>query len=371
VIWLDSAATTFQKPNSVKAAVSWALEHCASPGRGGSGPGMEAAKTVFHCRELAGELFSCKPENVVFTMNATHGLNIAVNTLVPRGGRVIVSGFEHNAVMRPLYARDAQIAVAGRKLFDPENTLREFAAALENGADCAVCTHVSNVFGYILPVEEIGKLCRKRGVPFIVDASQSAGVLPVSPDAMQADFIAMPGHKSLYGPQGIGLLLCARLPKPLISGGTGSLSLERTMPEELPDRAEAGTHNVPGICGLGAGLRFVLQKGTARIFRHELSLRRLLEARLSGRGFTLFSGQSCTGVLSVGTGVWDCEEAAAFLAGKGIAVRAGLHCAPLAHESAGTLEGGTLRLSPSAFSTPEDVETAAFFLASHMGKSRK
>jgi len=371
VIWLDSAATTFQKPASVKAAVSWAFDHCASPGRGGSGPGMEAARAVYACRELAGELFSCRPEQVVFTMNATHGLNIAIHTLVPRGGRVVVSGFEHNAVMRPLYAIDAQIQIAGRKLFAPEDTLRNFAEALEKGADCAVCTHVSNVFGYVLPVEEIGRLCRKKGVPLIVDASQSAGVLPVSMDAACADFIAMPGHKSLYGPQGTGLLLCARLPKPLLCGGTGSLSREFSMPEELPDRSEAGTHNVPGICGLGAGLRFVLQKGTDRILRHEAALRRILEARLSGRGFTLYSGQGSTGVLSVGTGDWDCEEAAALLAEKGIAVRAGLHCAPLAHESAGTLDAGTLRLSPSVFTTREDVETAAFILTSHMGKSRK
>ncbi len=371
MIWLDNAATTFRKPPSVRAAVSWALEHCASPGRGGSRPAMEAAKVVYACRELAGEFFSCRPEQVVFTMNATHGLNIAINTLVPQGGRVVVSGFEHNAVMRPLYAKRAQIVVAGRRLFDPDDALREFSMSIERGADCVICTHVSNVFGYVLPVEEIGRLCRKKGVPFVVDASQSAGVLPVSLDAMRADFVAMPGHKSLYGPQGTGILLCNRLPETFICGGTGSLSAQYAMPEELPDRAEAGTHNVPGICGLAAGLRFVLLKGTGEILRHELQLRRILEARLSGSGFTLFEGTPVTGVLSLCTDGLDCEEAAGLLSEKGVAVRAGLHCAPLAHESAGTLSTGTLRLSPSVFNTVEDAEKAAFFLATLARKNGK
>lgn len=371
MIWLDNAATSFFKPPSVKAAVSWAFDNCASPGRGGNHPAMEAARAVYYCRELVGELFSCRPEQAVFTCNATHGLNIAINTLVPIGGRVVMSGFEHNAVLRTLYARGAHCMVAGRKIFDPENTLREFENCLVSGADCVVCTHVSNVFGYVLPVEEIGKLCRKKGVPFIVDASQSAGVLPLSCEALNADFIAMPGHKGLYGPQGTGLLLCSRIPSPLIFGGTGTASKDTSMPLELPDRAEAGTHNVPGICGLAAGVRFVLETGTERILRHEMKMIDILRSELGRTNAELFTGSPGSGVLSLRMDGWDCEEMAEYLAMKDISVRAGLHCAPLAHESAGTLDTGTVRFSPSFFSTSDDMKQAAFYILSKQRKNAK
>ena len=214
---------------------------------------MEAAEAVFRCRNLAGELFDCPPERVVFTMNCTHGLNMAIRTLVHPGDRVVISGFEHNAVTRPLHALGAQVTVAGRKLFDWKDTLEAFDRALAQKPVAAVFTHVSNVFGYILPVRELAELCRLHGVPFILDAAQSAGSRPVGLRSLGAEFIAMPGHKGLLGPQGTGLLLCGRDPEPLMQGGTGSISAEQDMPDFLPDRGEAGTVNVPGICGLAPG----------------------------------------------------------------------------------------------------------------------
>ena len=344
MIYLDHGATSFHKPIQVKRAVLEAMDRCANPGRGGYNAAMEAAETVLGCREEAAKLFDCQPEQVVFTSNCTHGLNMAIRTLVKPGARVAVSGFEHNAVTRPLHGLGAKITVAGRKLFDWEDTLTEFEAALDRGCDAAVFTHVSNVFGYILPVEQMAQMCRNRGVPFIVDAAQSAGILPVSLEKWGADFIAMPGHKGLLGPQGTGLLLCGRTPEPLLMGGTGSESVRQQMPDFLPDRGEAGTLNVPGIAGLGAGLRWIRRRGTESIFRRERWAAEVCGRELEKLGMRVFRGPHQGGTVSFVPGC-DCEEAAARLARRGIAVRAGLHCAPLAHESAGTADTGTVRVS--------------------------
>ena len=278
------------------------------------------------------------------TGNCTHGLNIAIGTLVKPGDRVLISGFEHNAVMRPLYARKARITVAGRKLFDWEDTLEDFEKALKKGVDTAVFTHVSNVFGYILPVYEMAALCRQYGVPFAVDAAQSAGMLPIDLQELGADFVAMPGHKGLFGPQGTGLLLCGREPTPLLQGGTGSLSRQQEMPDFLPDVAEAGTLNVPGIAGLSAGIAYVIQQKPERLLAREQQEAVRCAKGLENLGFRVFTGQHQSGTVAFVPNI-DCEEAAQLLAQQGIAVRAGLHCAPLAHESAGTLQTGTVRVS--------------------------
>ena len=357
--YLDNGATSFHKPETVWRAMGCALENCANPGRGGYTAAMAAAKTVLRCRERAGELFHCHPERVVFTANCTHGLNIAINTLVKPGARVVISGFEHNAVTRPLYARKAKLTVAGRRLFDWKDTLESFEKALQKGADAAVFTHVSNVFGYILPVEQMAALCRRYGVPFVIDAAQSAGVLPVDMEDLGADFIAMPGHKGLLGPQGTGILLCGAEPTPLLQGGTGSLSMEQEMPDFLPDRLEAGTLNVPGIAGLSAGIAYVQkQDGGKLLYRQQQQVQRCTE-KLESLGCTVFAGEHQGGTLSF-VPPMDCEEAAQQFAQQGIALRAGLHCAPLAHESAGTLETGTVRVSYGHDPTPQ--QTGNFLL---------
>lgn len=320
MIYLDSAATSLLKPPSVAHAASMAIRTMASPGRGGHSAAMRAADTVFACREAAAALFHVpEPERVVFTANATHALDIAIHSLVSPGDPVVISGYEHNSVTRPLHALGAQVRVAASPLFDPAAAVDAFRRALP-GAKAAVCTMVSNVFGYLLPVREIAQLCAAAHVPLIVDASQ---------------------------------------PEPLLYGGTGSQSMLQTMPEQLPDRLEAGTHNVPGIAGLLAGVRYVSAQGVDNIARREQRRSQVLIDRLRAEPrLEVFASPdaSCqTAVLSVRCRDMDCETLAQALARCGIAVRAGLHCAPVAHRTAGTLETGTVRLSLSPFTTDADI----------------
>ena len=352
--YLDHGATSFPKPPAVCRAVGEAMARCANPGRGSHAAARAGAEVLYRCREAAGELFGIAPENVVLTQNCTQGMNMAIRTLVRPGDRVVISGFEHNAVTRPLHGLGARVTVAGRRLFDWEDTLRSFRKALDRGAKSAVFTQTSNVFGYLLPVEEMAGECRRRGIPFIIDAAQSAGAVPIDFEALGADFIAMPGHKGLLGPMGTGLLLCGRMPKPLLLGGTGSESENQSMPDFLPDRGEAGTLNVPGFAGLEAGIRQVLQEGAEAIGRQEAALAAYTARELGKLGYEVFAGPHQLGTVSF-RGREDCQTLCDRL--EGIALRAGLHCAPLAHRSAGTLDTGTIRVSFGWDSKPEDAGT--------------
>ena len=362
MIYLDNAATSFQKPAAVGSAMTWALEHLSSPGRGGYPQAMLASEKALDCRTALQELFHAEsPEQVVFTMNATHGLNLAIKSLVPPGGRAVISGYEHNAVTRPLHALGAEVRVAAAPLFEPARTLEAFDREIRPGTDAVICCHVSNVFGYAQPLKEIAALCRERGTPLIVDASQSAGVLELDMQALGAAFLAMPGHKGLYGPQGTGVLLCGKdvSARTLLEGGTGSASRLQEMPEFLPDRLESGTHNMPGIAGLLEGVNFVRRVTPGAVCAHERQL-----SALAARGLRTLPGVQVfaredlfaqTGVVSFVCARMDAESMGAALASEGIAVRAGLHCAPLAHTSAGTLDTGTVRASFSAFNTKSEV----------------
>jgi selenocysteine lyase/cysteine desulfurase len=324
---------------------------------------MLAAETAFACREKAARLFDvAQPEHVVLTFNATHALNIAIQSLVQPGSTVVISGYEHNAVTRTLAAiPGVSVRVAQSELFRPDQLLSRFEALVDDEVSAVICNHVSNVFGYVLPVEEVAALCRRRGKPLIVDASQSAGCLPVSLERWGAAFVAMPGHKGLYGPQGTGLLLCSGdAVRPLMEGGTGSDSDRQQMPEFLPDRLEAGTQNVPGIAGLLEGMRFVERQGAGAILEHERRLA-LRAARGLERipGVEVFAAPGLlnqAGVVSFRVSSMDCEAVGEALGQRHIAVRSGLHCAPLAHRSAGTFESGTVRVSFSAFNQPWEVD---------------
>ena len=374
MIYFDSGATTLEKPQTVRCAMARAVNSMSSPGRGSYPATRRAEETDLRCRMAAAELFHMDdPAQVVFTSCATHGLNIAIRTLVKPGSRVVISGYEHNAVTRPLHAiPNVEIVVADGPLFDTAAMLEQFRQALDRPADAVICTHVSNVFGYALPVEDIAALCRKKGVPFVLDASQSAGMLPVDMKALGASFIAMPGHKGLYGPQGTGLLLCGCETEPLLRGGTGSQSILQEMPAELPDRLEAGTHNMPGIAGLLEGLRFVQRQGVARIADYESELGRYAARHLAELpGVEVFSGPFQTGVVSFRAAGVDCEELGEALAARGIALRAGLHCAPLAHRTAGTLETGTVRFSPSVFNRRQEVDELVRETAAIVGQTAK
>lgn len=379
MIYFDNAATSFQKPASVYRAVTNAMRTCASAGRSGHVPAMNAAEALYRCREEAAALFGMDtPERVTFTHNATQALNMAIKASLTGNQRVLVSSLEHNAVMRPLYAlrrENVRTTVVPAPLFCQDETAENFRQALgrEHPA-LVVCTHVSNVFGYRLPIEEIDGLCYERGVPLIVDASQSAGAVALNVGRLKAaSFVCMPGHKSLYGPQGTGLLLCLgeRLPATLLEGGTGSNSSLLEMPDFLPDRMEAGTHNVPGVAGLAAGIRYLREKTVEAVSRHEAELLRAMVRGLAQMPEAEYwadeTGACQTGVISLRLKGMDSETLAGHLAGAEICTRAGLHCAPIAHDSVGTGAQGTVRVSFSAFNTAAEVNQ---FLAA-MDKIRK
>ena len=364
MIYFDSAATSLQKPPEVAQAVAWAIRHCSSPGRGDSLASRRAEQIMFACRSELADLFDAPgPERVVFTLNATHALNLAIRSLVHPGDTVVISGWEHNAVTRTLASiPDVTVRVAEAPLFEDQETIAAFERELDHRPAAVVCTCVSNVFGYALPIREIASACRRSQIPLILDASQAAGCMPISMQELGADYIAFPGHKGLYGPQGTGVLLCGGEEDaltPVLTGGTGSESMKQEMPQFLPDRGEAGTHNVAGVAGLLEGVRFVRRTGVERIARHERMLLKRLERGLGTLDevhFFASTTENQLGVLSFRCEGLDCQSLAQQLGQQDIAVRGGLHCAPLAHRSGGTLDTGTVRVSFSAFNTPGEVD---------------
>lgn len=366
MIYLDNAATTLRKPMEVEAAVLEAMRTCANAGRGGHAAAMAAADVLYQCRENAAKLFGVDAvERVIFTHNTTHALNIAINGIMNNGGHCVISGFEHNSVTRPLKALEehgVSFTIAYSHLFCPQSTLQAIDDAIREDTVCVVCTYVSNVFGYKLPIAQIDELCYKKGISLIIDAAQAAGCIDLKLDDFKAvKCICMPGHKGLYGPQGTGLLLCAdrvELPS-LIRGGTGSLSGKIIQPDFLPDRHESGTHNVHGIAGLSRGIEYVLRVGVDKIESYEAGLIQKAADSLEGiAGVSVYRAKDPalqTGVLSFNISGMDSEEVAYLLSEQDIAVRGGLHCSPLAHESAGT-SLGTVRMSVSWFNDEEEIE---------------
>lgn len=366
MIYLDNAATTAIKPVSVRRAMQEAMtKYSANPGRGGYTLSMDTAEMVYGCRERAARLFGLgQAEGVVFTQNCTHALNFAIKGLLPSAGKVVVSSLEHNAVMRPLTALQRQgvrIEVAEVIFGDDDATFRSFERTMDDDTDLVICTHASNVCGLVLPVGRIGRLCRQRGIPFIVDAAQSAGMVPIDMNEMCIDCLCMPGHKGLYGPSGTGMLLTSRsIPQTIIEGGTGTFSIDFNQPENLPERLESGTINTVGIAGLSAGMAFVEQKGITRIHDYEIGLlRQLYDCLRSIPEVVLYmdrpSADHFSPVLSFNVEGMPSEQVGEALARSGFAVRAGLHCAPTAHRRLGTLEQGTVRVSPSVFSRSEQI----------------
>lgn len=363
MIYFDNAATTLQKPRSVMRAVENALLTCANPGRSGHEPSMQAAQAVFNCRAAVCDLFSLsEPERVVFTLNATHALNTAIKSVMHGGGHAVISGYEHNSVSRPLHAMaDVEYTVAYSELFNPDDALEQIKNAITEDTKCVVLNHMSNVFGYILPVKAVDALCAEKGIHLIIDASQSAGMTEIDmKDFSAVSFVCMPGHKSLYGPQGTGVLVCLNDSNlhTYMEGGTGSNSIDLEQPRFLPDVFESGTLNVPGIAGLTQGIRFVLGQGIREIAGHERRLAKKLAAGLMTiPGITVYyDEENQGGVVSFVPGNMDCDSFTAELSDMGICTRAGLHCSPLAHKSAGTIDTGTVRASFSAFNTLQEVD---------------
>jgi len=370
MIYWDNAATTWPKPIAVKQAVGQALErYGANPGRAGHRMAVKAAEEVFSCRQEVADFFGLyDPSRVVFTLNCTMALNTVIRGVAGETGRVLTSDLEHNAVVRPLTALSSEFPRYDVAAWSPDpcQTVEHFRRAIRPDTKLIVCTHASNVFGVSFPLRQLSTLAHEHGLLFCVDAAQSAGVLPLDMEADGIDYLCIAPHKGLYGPMGTGMLLCREpngLP-PLVRGGTGSYSLLSEQPPDLPDRLESGTPNTPGICGIRAGLQFVREKGRERIHRHEICCLQRVYERLAGhRAIRLYTPYPVPGkvapVLSLNVVDIPSEETAALLDSRGIAVRAGLHCAPWAHRRFGTLEAGTVRLAPSAFSTLEEADEIA------------
>ena len=372
LIYLDNSATTFPKPASVNSAVMSAANSAANPGRSGHKMSMRAAENIFSARTAAANLFSvCDEAHVVFTPNCTASLNIAVKGLLHSGDHVVVSSVEHNSVMRPVNALSSfGVSFSEAEVFpcDDDKTIESFRRSINARTKMIVCTHASNVWGMRLPVERLSALAHAYGLYFIVDAAQSAGVLPI--DMREGyDAVCIAGHKGLYGPMGTGILLLGSniLPSPLFEGGTGSSSLSYDQPSELPDRLESGTPNYPGIAGLEAGISFVKQKTPARIAGHEFRLISELYDELSKiDGIRLYmprpEPEHFVPILSFNFKSKSSEDTAAALSEAGIAVRAGLHCCPSAHKAFGDPGQGAVRISPSVFTTHNDIDRLVFAL---------
>ncbi len=374
MIYLDNAATTFPKPKSVLTAMYNAqCLYGANPGRSGHRLSVKAGETVYRCREKLAQRFSCESENVIFTSNCTTALNTAINGFFKKSDHVIISSLEHNSVLRPvhsLYERGIiTYSVARVNPLDDNETLRNFAFHIKENTKAIIMTHVSNVFGTVLPVGKIAALCKVKGITFILDAAQSAGSHAINMEKEGIDVICAPGHKGLMGPMGTGVLLFRKGTEitELTSGGTGSFSLNPDQPTVYPDRLESGTLNLPGIAGLEKGVDFIKAFGGEReIFRKESELINILKEDLSViPGVRLYSemqGGKRSNVLSFNLGELHSELVAAKLSQPGFCLRAGYHCSYLAHKTYGTKEKGCVRVSTGPFNTKKDVKNLAFCL---------
>ena len=365
MIYLDHAATSFPKPTAVAAGMYAAAKACAGYGRSAHPAAIRASEIVYACRAELAALFRLPdPNAVAFTMNATMALNYAIDAAVKERAEVCISAYEHNSVVRPLVARRSRIDVVLPR--PGQTTLEAWEEHIKKRPSCVIVNHVSNVFGFVQPIEEIGALCQMYQIPLIVDASQSAGVRDIDIGKIPScAAICTAGHKGLLGPQGTGVLLVTEnLPRhALITGGTGSRSAEYRQPEEVPDLFESGTHNLPGIAGLLEGVRLVRDVGPEKIRQREKELCEQLERRLSEiRGIRLIGVETerpRLAVVSIVPERMTCELLAEKLAENDICVRAGLHCAPLAHHTEGTFDSGTVRFSLGWNNTVEEVKQAA------------
>lgn len=370
MIYFDNSATTHPKPQSVQAAVNRAVSmYSANPGRGGHRLSMTASQQLYDSRAEVASFFGVKdPSSLVFTQNCTMSLNTVIKGVVKSGDHIVISSLEHNASFRPvnkLKGIGVTYSVAQVYENDSDRTLESFRAAINDRTRLLVCTHASNVTGVKLPVERICAMAHQYGVLTCVDAAQTAGVIPIDLSQSSIDYLCLAGHKSLYGPMGTGALIinCDTIPDSLIEGGTGSNSESPEQPSVIPDRFESGTCNLPGIIGMAQGVRFVKSRGVERIYAREMNHIRRIYSRFSRlENVILYTDYpedySYLPVLSFNIDGMDSETVSQKLSDRfNIATRAGLHCAPLAHKSVGTLETGTVRVSPSVFTTDYDVNS--------------
>ena len=357
MIYFDNAATTGKKPQNVILAVNTALtKFCANPGRSGHAISLSAAEQIYKARVTVAKFFGVQnAESVIFTANCTESLNFVVKGVLKAGDTVLVSDLEHNAVMRPLTALGVNYDTFETSLVDDEKTVENFKNKLIKKPKMVICTAASNVLGKKLPIEEMGKICRKQGILFCVDAAQSAGIEEINCDKMGIDFLCIAAHKGLYAPMGLGILIAnAPIEKTIIEGGTGTDSINFSQPEALPERFESGTVNLPAIMGASAGIDFIKSVGRERIRKRENDIiEYICKGLMNNKNAVLytpfFDEKLYVPVLSFNLKNKNSLETAKLLNERGIAVRAGLHCAPTAHKKIGTEGIGTVRISPSFY----------------------
>jgi cysteine desulfurase family protein len=367
MIYFDNSATTNPKPYAVIHSTDNAMKNYSfNSGRGGYAQSVSTAGKIYDVREKISNIISFAPENIAFTQNCTVALNMAIKGSVKQGDHIIISSLEHNAVLRPVEA----LARKGIITYDTamigessEQTVNNFKNLIKDNTAVIICMHASNVFGYVFPIKELGELCKEKGIRFIVDGAQSVGVISTKYNSCDVDILCAPGHKGLYGPMGTGFMAVKDDINidTIIEGGTGSISVDSKQPDFMPDRFEAGTLNNSGIIGLGAGVDFVNKKGINNIYNHELKLIQMIYQNLSkDENAILYTPypdkNNWAPILSFNYGDYSSEKTASLLADRGIAVRAGLHCAPLAHRAYNTIDRGTVRISPSVFTKLSDCE---------------
>ncbi|TFG59376.1 MAG: aminotransferase class V-fold PLP-dependent enzyme [Spirochaetales bacterium] len=364
--YFDNAATSFPKPKSVIQAMEQYFLNCgANPGRSGHRLAVEAGRMIMKTREMLAELFNIRDSShLVFTGNATEGLNTVFNGLLKKGDHVVTSSMEHNSVLRPLNALKGKGVDVTVVPADTEGIIyvSEISEAVTRKTKLVCVTHASNVTGAITDITDLGRVCREKKVRFMVDAAQTAGAIPVDVEAMNIDYLAFSGHKGLLGPQGTGGLYM-RDPgdlSPLMCGGTGSLSDQETQPDFLPDRFESGTRNVIGIAGLGAALEYLREEGVDNIMQRDRRyVGLMLDELRSVPGITVYGRKdplAQTAVLSLTFDGLSSSEAGDILDKRfNIAVRIGLHCAPSAHRTIGTFPEGTVRFSWGPFTRERDI----------------
>ncbi len=369
MIYLDNAATTWPKPESVYQAADQCLrQYGANPGRGGHQMSLQAGRIILETRELLANLFNITDSSrIVFTGNVTEALNLGIKGLLKPGDHLVITSMEHNAVARPAFRLQGLGVEHTVVPCSPEGRLaiRDLEKSLRPQTRLICLNHASNVIGTIQPLEEVGELAAKKGIPLLVDCAQTAGVVPIDVQKAKIDLLAFTGHKGLYGPPGTGGLYISKNLKlqTLIEGGTGSKSELLEQPEDLPERFESGTPNTSGLAGLGTGVRFILNTGLAKIRRHEQELtEQLLKGLRRIEGVTLYgpgNPAEQTAVVSFNLSGREAGEVCFALDQVfDIAARGGLHCAPLAHRTMGTIGIGTVRLSMGYFNTAEEIDQA-------------
>ena len=367
-VYLDHAATSYPKPPAVSEAVLRCMKHSGgNPGRGSHSQALAASKEIYACREVAARLFGSEPDRVIFTLNTTHALNLAIKGIMGAGGHALCSDMEHNSVYRPLYrlAKDGVITFDTFDTFPsaPVRTEDMILSSLVSGirpdTKMVICAHASNICSATLPIAKIGALCRRMGILFAVDAAQSAGALAIDMERMYIDMLCLPGHKGLMGPQGTGMLILGRgvTPDTLMEGGNGMDSLRGEMSEDTPERYEPGTLQTPAIAGLREGMRFVDSVGTEAIAAHEGRLGvKLRNALLELPKVTVYAPRHEGGVVLFSVDGYSSEEVGHILNSEGICVRAGFHCSALGHRTLHTPTEGAVRASTGWWSRERDVD---------------